>query len=120
MEKKKSRAKKSIAEALQGTGTEKLALFEKLKAIGGFASASPEAQKPRWVRICGLCISNGNRRFVRPVRPTDRARALSASPFVLRNAFASTRSGVRTAGRTAQAELLLATINAILLARCCL
>ena len=38
---KESKAKKSVAEALmrdmQGTAAEKLALFEKLKARGGFA-----------------------------------------------------------------------------------
>jgi hypothetical protein len=39
---KESKAKKSIAETLlrdmQGTAAEKLALFEKLKAAGGFAN----------------------------------------------------------------------------------
>jgi hypothetical protein len=41
---KEPEAKKSIAETLlrdvQGTAAEKLALFEKLKACGGFANAS--------------------------------------------------------------------------------
>ena len=41
MRKKEPKAKKSVAEALlrdmQGTAAEKLALFEKLKARGGFA-----------------------------------------------------------------------------------
>lgn len=43
--KKEPKAKKSVVEMLlrdmQGTPTEKLALFEKLKAAGGFANASP-------------------------------------------------------------------------------
>ena len=41
---KEPKAKKSVLETLmrdmQGTGAEKLALFEKLKAAGGFANAS--------------------------------------------------------------------------------
>jgi hypothetical protein len=41
---KRPKAKKSMVEALmrdmQGTAAEKLALFEKLKAAGGFANAS--------------------------------------------------------------------------------
>ena len=41
---KEPKAKKSVAEALlrdmQGTAAEKLALFEELKARGGFAAAS--------------------------------------------------------------------------------
>jgi hypothetical protein len=41
---KKPKAKKSMVEALmrdmQGSAAEKLALFEKLKAAGGFANAS--------------------------------------------------------------------------------
>ena len=42
---KKKTPKKNIVEMLmrdmQGTGIEKLALFEKLRAAGGFAKASP-------------------------------------------------------------------------------
>ena len=45
LRKKEPKAKKSIVEILmrdmQGTATEKLALFAKLRAAGGFAKASP-------------------------------------------------------------------------------
>jgi hypothetical protein len=38
--KKEPKARKSILETMQGTAAQKLVLFEKLKAAGGFADAS--------------------------------------------------------------------------------
>jgi hypothetical protein len=72
---REEKARKSILETLmrdmQGTGAEKLALFEKLKAAGGFvnAPAAEVAKAEMTLRAFAAMEKNERRERMRVVRP---------------------------------------------------